>query len=74
MTIGHDGVVTTMHVLDSGSGVVAFSRVGTGGTCVVAVETKAMGPAIVHVKPIISDNGPGVGGCGWNRCGQCTRQ
>ncbi len=61
MMVGHDGAVTAMHVLDGGSSVVAIASIGTGGTCVVAVEAKAMGPAVVYVKPIISDNGQGVG-------------
>ncbi len=55
--IGHDGVVAAMHVLDRGRGVVAIGRIGTSCTCVVAVEAKAMGPTIVHMEAIISDNG-----------------
>jgi len=56
VTVGHDGVVATMHVLDCGRGVVAISGLGAGGACVVVVETKSMGPTIVHVNSIISDN------------------
>ncbi len=55
--VGHDGVVASMHVLDHGRGVVAVGRLGAGGACVVAVEAKSMGPTVVHMKPIISDNG-----------------
>jgi len=53
-----------MHVLDHGRSVVAISRLGAGGTGVVVVETKSMGPTIVHVNPIISDNSCW---CQWHR-------
>jgi len=66
-TVGHDGVVAAMHVLDCGRGVVAISRLGTSGACVVVVETEAMGPTIVHVKPIISDNSHQRHWCKWHR-------
>ncbi len=56
MTVGHDGVVASMQVLDCGGGVVAISRLGAGGACVVAVEAKTVGPAVVHMKPVVSDN------------------
>jgi len=63
-----------MHVLDHGGGVVAFSWLGAGGTHVVAVEAKAVGPTVVHMKPVVSDNGH----CGWwyrqNKDSQWHRQ
>jgi len=61
VAVGHDGVVTTMHVFDGGSHVVTCIGVGAGGTHVVAVEPESMGPTIVHVHAIISDHGWGLG-------------
>ncbi len=46
-----------MHVLDCGRRVVAIGRLGTGCTHVVVVEAKAMGPTIVHMEAVVSDNG-----------------
>ncbi len=56
-----------MHVLDHGRGVVAISRLGAGGTGVVVVEAKTVGPTIVHMKPIVSDNRHYGWWCRWNR-------
>jgi len=46
--------------------VVAISRVGTCSASVVAVEAKAMHPTIVHVEPIVGDNGPCASRCHWH--------
>jgi len=48
-SVGHDGVVATLHVFNCGSGSVSFSQVGTGGADVCAIKAKTMGPAIVHL-------------------------
>ncbi len=47
----------------------AISGVGTCAASVVAVEAKAMCPAIVHVKPIVSDDGLHARRCCWH--GEC---
>ncbi len=72
--VGHDGVVASMHVLDCGRGVVAIGRLGAGGSCVVVAEAKSVGPTVVHMKPVVSDNSC-WGGCHrWNRDSQWYRQ
>ncbi len=57
MVVRHDCVVAALHVFDGGSHVVAITWVGTCAASVIAVETKAMCPAVVHVEPVIGDNG-----------------
>lgn len=51
--VGHDGVVTTLHVLDSGIETMTCCGIGTSGTGVCFVESKAMHPTIVHETAIV---------------------
>jgi len=52
-SIGHDGVVPTLHVLDSGIETMTCCGIGTSGTGVCFVESEAMRPTIVHRGAII---------------------
>jgi len=56
-TIGHDCVVAALHVFDCCGGVMALGRIGACAACVIAVESQAMCPTVVHVETIIGDNG-----------------
>ena len=51
--VGHDGVVPTLHVLDSGSETMTCCGIGTSSTGVCFVESEAMHPTIVQETAII---------------------
>ncbi len=51
--VGHDGVVPTLHVLDSGIETMTCCGIGTSGTGVCFVESEAMHPTVVHGSAII---------------------
>jgi len=68
-SVGHNGVVAAMHIFDGGSAVVAISGVRTRGTGVVLIETKPMGPTIVHVEAIIGNNGSNL--WWWSKGNRC---
>ena len=59
MAVGHDGVVSTMHVFDGGCLTVALSGVGAGGAGVILIETKAMRPTIIDLSAIIGGDHAG---------------
>jgi len=86
MAIGHDHVVAALHIFDCGCSAMTIHWIGAGATCVIAIESKAMCPAIVHVETIVGDDGPHAGrdglssghwtwlGCSlwrWSGHGQC---
>jgi len=51
--IGHDGAVATLHVFHHCHGLVPFGRFGTSATGVIAIESKAVHPAVIYVETII---------------------
>jgi len=69
VAVGHDCVVAGLHVFDSGISVMAVCWIGAGVTGMVMVETKAMCPAVVHIEPIICDDGSCTGGVCWSSGG-----
>jgi len=74
--VGHDGVVAVLHVLNCGSGVVSFGRVGAQCTGVGSIKSETMHPAVIHLQSIISGDGAGRHGDCWTQadlgcyCGQ----
>jgi len=53
VAIVHDGVVATLHIFYHCCGLVPFGQVGTSATGVIAIESKAMCPAVIHVEAIV---------------------
>jgi len=63
-----------MHILDHGRSVVAISRLGAGGTGVVAVETKSMGPTKYMLIPSLMTTATSVSGAGGTRTARGTSE
>jgi len=61
----HNSVVASAHVFNCGCLAMTIGRLGTSGTGIVFVETKAMGPALKDLGAII--------GSGHARCGNVSR-
>jgi len=66
---GHNVAVAASHVSDGCSLAMTFGQFGTGGTGVVFVKAKAMGPAVKHLGAVIGsgqawcdDSSRGAGG------------
>jgi len=57
--VGHDGVVPTLHVLDSGIETMTCCGIGTSSTGVCFVESEVMRPTIVQETAIVG-GGAGI--------------
>jgi len=66
--IGHDGIVAALHIFHCCHGSVSFGQVGTSATGVIAIESKAVHPTVIHVEAIIGYDGT----CSCRDTGECS--